>query len=221
MTRQKFEEDPMLDPDLLTAVRSDLDRWEGYFAWMYLDSVGLVTVGYGTMLPDARAASLLPFFHSTGVAATMAEITKAYDALKTGSATQKAASSKHKFGAQHYQTSSDLIITRATASLLRDDHISRDYTQLLDIYETFDTLPQAAKVALFDMIYNLGPGHQKTHHHRATGLRAFGTMNQAIAAGKWDDAAKHSLRHGIPAERNKAIADMFKSCAPPVKKTVP
>lgn len=205
----------MLDSDLLKAVRADLDQWEGYFAWMYLDSNGLVTVGYGTMLPDARAAAKVPFYHKTGPVATAAEITAAFDLVHSGAAKQKLAAAKHKFSAQHYADTDDLVITQATASLLRDDHISQDYTALQAIYPGFDKYPLAARVALFDMIYNLGPGRQKTRHHRANGLRAYGRMNSAIAAGKWDDAAKYSHRTGIQDDRNAAIAALFKSCAPP------
>jgi hypothetical protein len=29
----------MIGPDLRKAIHDDLDRWEGFFPWMYLDSV--------------------------------------------------------------------------------------------------------------------------------------------------------------------------------------
>lgn len=210
-----------MDADLLTAVRADLDEWEGYFAWMYLDSNGLVTVGYGTMLPDARSAAQIAFYHKAGPPATGAEITAAWDLVHSGAAKQKSALPRHKFSANHYSDTDDLIITQATASLLRDDHIGRDYIELLAIYPGFDSFPQAAKVALFDMIYNLGPGHPKTRKHRANGLRAFSSLNTAINAGKWADAAKLCHRSGISDERNKATAARFAASAPPPPPPVP
>ena len=38
-----------------------LTQFEGSVPWMYLDTVGKVTVGVGSMLPDARAAGTLRF----------------------------------------------------------------------------------------------------------------------------------------------------------------
>ena len=94
-----------------------------------------------------------------------------------------------------------------------DGHVSSDYTQLLLIYPDFDNFPDDAKVALFDMIYNLGAGHNRRKRNHATGLRAYGTMNAAINRGDWATAAAHCLRHGIPAERNRETAELFKGCA--------
>jgi GH24 family phage-related lysozyme (muramidase) len=203
----------MISAVLRDTIRNDLDRWEGYYAWMYLDSVGLVTIGYGSMLPNANAAAALPFVHKKGGAATIPEIKAAYDVLHSGSTAQKAAVPKQKFGANHYEKVTDLRITQATASQLRDSHIDADYQQLRAIYPQFDGFADAAKTALFDMIYNLGAGHNKTRHHRASGLRAYVSMNAAIARADWTAAAKLCYRHGIPPDRNAATAALFKSCA--------
>ena len=203
----------MLSFTLRNAIRNDLDRWGGFYAWMYLDSVGLVTIGYGSMLPDAKSAAAVAFVKIKGGAATMAEIAAAFNIVHAGGAAQKAAAPAHKFGAKHYEKVTDLRITQATASALRDAHIDADYLQLRMIYPMFDTFPDTAKLALFDMIYNLGAGHGKTRHHRATGLRTYAGMNAAIARGDWSMAARHCHRHGIPIERNLATAELFKNCA--------
>jgi GH24 family phage-related lysozyme (muramidase) len=203
----------MISAALRNAIRSDLDTWEGFYSSMYLDSVGLVTIGYGTMLPDANTAAAISFIHKKGTVATVAEIRAAYNVIHSGSAAQKAALPKQKFGARHYEKVTDLRITQATASQLRDTHIDADYQQLRSIYPKFDDFPDAARIALFDMIYNLGAGHGKTRHHRATGLRAYVGMNAAIARGEWAKAAQLCHRHGIPPARNAATAALFKSCA--------
>jgi len=204
----------MISSTLRERIRNDLNRWEGMFAWMYLDSEGLVTVGFGTMLLNAHAATAVSFQHAkSGALATAAEITAAYNVLHAGSAAQKAAAPAKKYSAKHYEKVTDLMITLATASSLRDSHIDADYSQLQLIYPQFDSFPDDAKVALFDMIYNLGAGHGKMRHHRATGLRAYVTMNAAINRGDWGTAAKYCLRHGIPATRNDATAQLFNNCA--------
>jgi GH24 family phage-related lysozyme (muramidase) len=200
---------------LMQRIRDDLNFWEQSIRWMYLDSQGLVTVGYGTMLPDAAAAKRVSFVHSkTGQAATPAEIEAAWNSLHSGAAAQKAAAPKKKFSALHYEDKTDLRITEASAQALRDDHIEADYVELKKIYLQFDSFPDDAKVALFDMIYNVGPGRNKTRHHRASGLRNYVSMNAAINAGKWSLAANRCMRLGIPPLRNLRTADLFRKCAP-------
>jgi hypothetical protein len=52
---------------------AQLKLFEACVPWMYLDSVGKVTVGVGLMLPNAYAASALPFT-LVGAPATPAQI---------------------------------------------------------------------------------------------------------------------------------------------------
>lgn len=210
---------------LMAKIRSDLDQWEGFFPWMYLDSVGLVTIGYGTMLPTADFASEIAFYHDeTSAVATTAEIVAGWNDLTADSATQNAAANKDKHAAKFYKDKSDLRITQQTASDLRDTHILQDYSQLGLIYQSFDDLPDPAKQALFDMIYNLGAGrsavaakaatkgHKAISAHKATGLRAYASMNAAIKATDWQSAAATCRRKGIPPERNQMTAALFRSC---------
>jgi GH24 family phage-related lysozyme (muramidase) len=205
----------MIEFALMARIREDLNRFENLVSWMYLDSQGLVTVGCGTMLPDAAAAKRLSFRHDTsGKIATPAEIEAAWNSLHSGAAAQKAAAPNKKFTWRHYEDKTDLRITDSTAQALLDDHIKADYAELKKIYLKFDSFPDDAKVALFDMIYNVGPGRNKTRQHRASGLRAFNSMNAAINAGKWSLAADRCIRHGIPLQRNSNTADLFRKCAP-------
>lgn len=215
----------MIDNALMARIRADLDYWEASIPWMYLDSVGLVTVGCGTMLPTANFAAQIPFFHDgKSTAATAAEIIAAWNTLHAGSAVQAAAAAADKFSARHYRTETDLRITPGTSSNLRDEHVRADYSQLCQIFPSFDDLPEPAKLALFDMIYNLGAGraavaaraatsgHRAIQAVRATGLRAYSTMRAAIRSGDWESAAASCHRRGIPAERNQMTAGLFRSC---------
>jgi GH24 family phage-related lysozyme (muramidase) len=211
----------MIGVGLMQRIRDDLDTWEQPIRWMYLDSQGLVTVGCGTMLTDSAAAKRVSFVHNkTGQAATPAEIEAAWNSLQSGAAAQKSASPSKKFTAKHYEDKTDVRITEASAQALRDDHVEADYVELKKIYLQFDTFPDDAKVALFDMIYNVGPGRDMTRHHRASGLRNYASMNAAINGGKWSLAADRCLRHGIAPQRNRMTADLFRKCAPPKKPAV-
>lgn len=203
----------MITPSLMTKIRNDLDRWETPVLWMYLDSEGLVTVGCGTMLSDAASAKAIKFFHDkTLLPASAIEIEAAWKHLRLGAQTQKAAAPGKKYSALHYKSETDLRITLRVSSQLRDRHVEADYQQLRQIYPSFESFPENAKLALFDMIYNLGPGRGKTLQHRSTGLRHYSLMNSAIVKGRWSVAAVHSRRYGIPIERNRMTAKLFQSC---------
>jgi hypothetical protein len=207
----------MIAPALFARIRADLDRWETPILWMYLDSEGLVTVGCGAMLPNAASASVIAFYNNkTRHSATPAEIIAAWTLLHTGASTQKAAAGHGKFSYKHYEKLTDIRITLDTSNQLRDAHISADYAQLQTIYYPgFDSFPDDVKLALFDMIYNLGAGRSKSRHHRANGLRGYMQMNAAISRGDWATASKTCLRHGIPMARNQMTAALFANCAKP------
>lgn len=208
----------MLSMTLLQKVQASHDRWETPILWMYLDSEGYVTVGCGTLLPNAASSKIVSFFHvKTLIPATAKEIEDAWKKLQLGSKKQQAAPNNKKLAASSYEKETDLRITLGTSSKLRDKHISDDYQQLKMIYPNFDTFPENAKIALFDMIYNLGAGRYKTAPQRATGLRQYAVMNRAVNTEDWATAARNCYRNGISVKRNTIIANYFKSCI--VKKT--
>jgi GH24 family phage-related lysozyme (muramidase) len=205
----------MISQILVAKIRNDLDTWEGpMMPWMYLDSVGVVTVGWGTALEDEDTAASLPFVHSkTQVAATADEIKNTWRALRTGSKAQRAAAPTKKHLARSYEHMSDFRLTPDTASDLRDKHVLGDYQSLPAIYPEFDQFPEDAQVALFDMIYNLGPGRSANRHHRASGLRRYVYMNTAINKRDWAGAAGGCRRPDIPDDRNTMTAVLFLKCA--------
>ena len=70
---------------------------------------------------------------------------------------------------------------------LWSDDISTFTTSLRNNIPNFDTYPDTAQDALFDMAYNLGIG----------GLLRYHNLLAACRAGDWDRAATESVRHGI------------------------
>lgn len=203
----------MLSHILLKKIQTSHDRWETPILWMYLDSEGYVTVGCGSMLPDAASAKAVSFFHEKSLSpATTDEIEAAWKKLRLGSKKQKESPNKQKLSALSYKNETDLRITIGTSSTLRDKHIKADHQQLKLIYPNFDTFPENAKIALFDMIYNLGPGRYKTSKQRANGIRQYVLMNRAINKEDWKAAAANCFRNGIQIARNNMTAQLFKSC---------
>lgn len=68
----------------------------------------------------------------------------------------------------------------------------------------FGNLPLTAQVALWDMIYNVGPPNLRTEFPR---------LRQAILDGDWEEAARQSHRLGPSEERNQFVFDLFMGAA--------
>lgn len=64
---------------------------------------------------------------------------------------------KINFLPSHFASLTTLTISAREASRLRDLKLNEFYLDLVRIYPGFDSMPEAAKIRLFDMIYNVGP----------------------------------------------------------------
>ena len=176
--------------DYLEQSLTKLKQFEGCIPWMYRDTVGKVTVGVGLMLPDPQAAQSLPFLAGSRPA-TPQEIAAEFarvDALPTG------------HPAIFYKSPNSLELPPQT--------IDAKLTAVLEAFESslranlphYDTFPGPVKMALLDMIYNLGP----------EGLfRGFPHLIAAIEAGAWTQAAECCLRRGPSPARNAWTRQQF------------
>lgn len=171
-----------------------LKEFEGSVPWMYRDTVGKVTVGVGLMLPNAEAAQSLPFL-ANNRSATPQEIAAEYtrvDAMTMGKA------------AAFYKIPSSLELTQQTidAKLLT---VLQDFeANLRAEFPAYDTFPHAIKLALLDMIYNLGP---------AGLFKGFPHLVSAVQSGNWSLAAAHCTRRGPAPSRNDWTKQQFLSVA--------
>ncbi|MGI4802601.1 MAG: hypothetical protein ACRYG8_52935 [Janthinobacterium lividum] len=55
-------------------------------------------------------------------------------------------------------------ISKEEAERLRDVKLDEFYLDLVKFYPGFDSMPEAAKIGLFDMIYNIGPALPHKFH---------------------------------------------------------
>ena len=159
---------------------------------MYRDTVGKVTVGVGLMLPDARAAEALPFVLGAR-AATPEEIACEYarvDAMTLGHASA------------FYRISTSLELTQQTIDAKLKSVLEGFEADLRVQFPHYDALPDGVKMALLDMIYNLG----------ASGLfKGFPHLVAAVEAGAWAQAAERCIRRGPSAARNAWTRQQFLS----------
>jgi len=150
---------------------------------MYRDTVGKVTVGIGFMLPDAAAAQALPFVAGTS-SATPEQVAHEYARINSMPLGRAAA---------FYKSPASLELTQQTIDAKLISVLEAFETDLRKEFPHYDTFPDAIKMALLDMIYNLGP----------EGLfHGFPHLIAAVQSGAWAQAANHCDRRGPSAARN-------------------
>jgi GH24 family phage-related lysozyme (muramidase) len=175
-----------------------LKEFEGSVPWMYRDTVGKVTVGVGLMLPDVKAAQGLPFFLDNRPA-TPEEIADEYarvDAMTMGKA------------AGFYKIPTSLELTQQTIDARLLSVLEGFEADLRGEFPRYDNFPDAIKMALLDMIYNLGP---------AGLFHGFPRLVAAVQIGNWAQAAEHCTRRGPASARNNWTKQQFLSVVGAIK----
>lgn len=174
-----------------------LKQFEGCVPWMYRDTVGKVTVGVGLMLPDAAAAETLPFLQD-GHSATPAQIHADFQRVML--------LPEGKPAAFYRSTISPELPPPAIDARLRI--VLQTFEQHLRArLPHYDSFPDGAKLALLDMIYNLGPGEL---------FSGYPHLLAAVEQGQWAQAAAQCLRHGPGEARNVWTRNQFLSAVLPV-----
>jgi GH24 family phage-related lysozyme (muramidase) len=158
--------------------------------WMYRDTVGKVTVGIGLMLPDAKAALELPFLAGAR-AATPEEIAAEYVRVEA-----MAAGHTSTF----YKASVSLELSQQTIDAKLSAVLQGFESDLRTQFPHYDSMPDSVKMALLDMIYNLGP---------AGLFKGFPHLIAAVETGSWTQAAAHCMRRGPGPERNTWTREQF------------
>ena len=143
------------------------------------------------MLPDAAAAAKLPF---------LAGPTGGHRRLRSTLSLRGLTRCRPGRPALFYRSAGSLVLAaEEIASLLRTVLLGFE-SELRTRLPGYDAMPDGVKLALLDMIYNLGPG----------GLfNGFPRLIKAIEAGNWAQAAAGCFRHGPGAERNEWTREMF------------
>ncbi|KQN46910.1 hypothetical protein ASE93_12425 [Serratia sp. Leaf50] len=195
--------------DELARIVDNTIKWEGLVHNMYADTKGNVTVGIGTLLSNVDDAKKMKFgkrntFHAHGD-----------DEISYTSASddQVAAAYQHVKDVFNDPTIKNKRSAWAASSIvLNDDQIGQslitrtisDQSALESLYSGYGDFPADAKVALHDMIYNLGLTNLKNE---------FPNFNAAINRRDWNTAAAESHRTGIQDARNDATKNQLLSAA--------
>ncbi|VAW27453.1 hypothetical protein MNBD_BACTEROID06-1343, partial [hydrothermal vent metagenome] len=165
---------------------------------------GHMTIGVGHLVPNLAAALKLNLVvGKTGAIATKEQITADYENVK-----------KHwlaNAAAPYYKKYTQLIMKKVEVNRLINQHINKFYTELKRLYPDFDDYPTEVRLALLDMIFNLG----------MTKLRnLFPKLNKAVKAKKWAEAAAESRRKfPVSDARNNYVRALFEAAAKNAEKT--
>jgi GH24 family phage-related lysozyme (muramidase) len=165
---------------------------EGCFATMYSDTKGNVTCGVGFLLQTAAVAQGFPWYIPGLVTpATAQEIAAEWNRIKTMQPGQL----------PHYyaiETALQLRQEDIDAHLLgildqTDEDLQRDYPG-------FETFPDAVKMALSDLDFNLGDAKLRNTYPK---------FDAAVDRQDWATAASQCFRHGISQARNDWTRQQF------------
>ncbi len=191
----------MLSETIKKKLRTKLELYEGSIAHMYLDSKGYVTVGIGHLLATLADAQKIPFTNAKKTKASADEIKTDYEKVKK--------QTKNRI-ASYYKKYTKLTLSAVEIDKLTNKHIDSFHTELKKIYSGFDDFPENVKLALFDMIFNLGMTNLKNK---------WPSFNKAIADKDWAEAAKQSNRKSpISAARNSYVKELLETAAADAKK---
>src|SRR5690554_756109 len=156
-------------------LRAKMEKYEGKVSHMYLDSKGFVTVGVGHLLKDLASAQKLNFKNGNA-RASKGEIRADYEAVKK--------QPKNRL-ASFYKKHTSLQISAFDIDLLTDNHIDSFEIELKRLFSDFSEYPSEVRLALFDIIFNVGMTDLRNNWPKFT---------KAVKAKDWAVAAKESNR---------------------------
>jgi GH24 family phage-related lysozyme (muramidase) len=181
--------------DPLEGLRARLRVEEGNVPWLYLDSLGLVTVGVGHLVTSVASAAMLPFALPSGGAAGAAAICREYDQVQVLEAGQLTG---------YYALRTTLRLSQAAIDGLLDADLASLALALEHRLRGFVGYPAPAREALLDMGFQLGPSGL---------LDKFPRMCAAAANGEWAVCAEECHSLGISEARNQARVALFQQAA--------
>ncbi len=170
-----------------------VQSFEGRVRYMYKCTGGEVTIGCGHAIETPGDAPKLTW-SINGRPATDDEVLADYASV---AAVEKGPP------ATFYASLTQCRMADPDIDALLAADIARFEASLADAFPDWNTYPEPAQEALFDMAFNLGIG----------GLKKFTHMLAAVDAGQWNVAAAQCHRQGIGEARNQQTAALFLQAA--------
>lgn len=167
-------------------------RFEGSVAWMYLDTLGNVTVGVGILLDGVSKALALPFVMQGSLAAATP------DAIEADF--RRVAALNHGMQAIFYKDTTSPILPYAAINAVLQNVVTQNDRDMQQVFSAWSLYPEKVKLGILDMVYNLG---------ETSLLKKFPRFVSAVKAQDWATAAVQCQRDGVGSARNTWTASMF------------
>lgn len=177
------------------AIEASLHEQEGEENFLYKDSKGNVTIGVGFKISSEDEAVALPLLDFNSIPATDEQKRQEWRNINS-------LAGRHVAG--WYEEYSSLYLPRDYIDARLESTVDESFRQLRALFDDVGSYPSAARVALQDMIYNVGYGTLRD---------VFVSFSAAVRRRDWATAAQESHRLDISEERNDAIRDLFLSAA--------
>lgn len=190
-----------------------VSEFEGNVPYLYLDTdtPPNPTTGVGFELASLGDSQRLAWLMPDGSAASAEEIAADWARVTAmpGSCV-----------CTHYKCATGLTLAPETVDAMTQAKVQGFDDQLRQMLPGYDGFPDAAKIALLDMAWNLGIGRPMQNGQRATGLHAYTHLLASVNATPpdWMAAAAQCARNSSdPAfeRRNAWTAGQFKLAAQP------
>jgi len=205
------------DEDYKGAFESHVKKFEGLSRYPYLDSRGYITIGYGFNVHQFEVFVKLDLRTPdvNGVTASYEIKKRAHGRLTDRrneileKAKEKPDSDPYKskpfqkLEAKKYEDLTDVEMTDETADAMLRKLIDKFEEQLKNILSEFECFPLPAKLALMDMIFNLGKGK----------FLQFQRLIDAARKRDWATAGEESRRRGVSDDRNRETKSLFDEAA--------
>jgi len=184
-------------------------KFEGRIPYMYLDILGLVTVGVGNLIDPVEAAQALPFcfknragISTPGSPATQDQITQEWQTLKNtpGLATKGYTACEP---ITQLELSDDAIDALILGRLVQNE----GFLKRQPWFQNFDAWPADAQLALLSMAWAMGPGGPGGFPNFRAACQKL-DFSTAAAECKMNEAGNPGL---IP--RNQANVSLFSNAA--------
>lgn len=181
-------------PDLMPMAVEYLKAHEGVVNHMYLDVVGLVTIGVGFMIPTHFAADNLDVVRRVdGVPATTEEKADEWRAIRA---------LKEGRQAKWYKQFTKLEMQGPDIDLMLARLLHNFYLDLSMRFKGIREFPLPVGLGLLDMAYSLG----------TTGLLSkYPKFCDAVRRHDWAACADECERRNVSKSRNEALAELFRS----------
>lgn len=194
----------ILQAEIRNSVIRKIEEYEGRVNHLYVDSVGRVTIGVGHLVANRSTISTITLYKTNPTkTASLKEKQDDYDSVSKAGA---------GYAASWYKKKTTLIMTDADVNALLNKHVNEFYGYLRNIYkkskgypDDFDDLPKNVRLALFDMIFNLGPNKI---------VSVFKTFDKHLKEGDWSKAAVASNRPQVSAARNSYVQQLLSNVPP-------